>query len=111
MTDEEALKYAIENTIPMPNEEAGNDQAAIAEQLQGTSADAHGEVEEMPPVAAKKGAGSRKRKTADAADVAESSKAPATPASPEKKRRRSTKATEEKEEPKKSGRKKAAKSG
>ncbi|CAI4218632.1 unnamed protein product [Parascedosporium putredinis] len=92
MDDQEALKYADEFSIPIPvsDENAANEQDAIAEQLKGTSADAHGE-------------------TNDAADEPDATpRAPATPASPAQKRRRtSSKPTED--EPKKSGRKKAGK--
>ena len=103
MDDNEALRYADEAGIPMPvNEDAGaNDQDAIAEQLQGTSADAQGEVDDTPPTkaSAKKATSARKRKSEGAEEAA----APASPA--QKRRRQSTKPTEEKEEPKK-GRKK-----
>ncbi|PKS12823.1 hypothetical protein jhhlp_001035 [Lomentospora prolificans] len=113
MDDTEALKYADEFNIPIPSndDQAGNEQDAIAEQLKGTSADAHGEVDDGPPTAksAKKSGPGRKRKTADAPEEADATpRAPATPASPAQKRRRtSSKPTEE--EPKKSGRKKAGK--
>lgn len=106
MDDNDALQYADQAGIPMPISEeqaAANDQDAIAEQLQGTSADAQGEadVENTPPAKGKKASGGRKRKS-EADEIAPS----ATPASPAQKRRRaSTKPTEEKEEPKK-GRKK-----
>jgi hypothetical protein len=119
MSDEEALKYAEDFSIPMPEvkdsgnqgEALPNDQDAIAEQLQQVAEapvpDATGdEEEETPAKTPKKAAGGRKRKTATPA-AAEPETAKATPNSPDKKRRRtSTKATEEKEEPKKSGRKK-----
>lgn len=113
MDDQEALKYADEFNIPIPvsDENAANEQDAIAEQLKGTSADAHGEVDDAPPTAksAKKSGPGRKRKTNDAADEPDATpRAPATPASPAQKRRRtSSKPTED--EPKKSGRKKAGK--
>jgi hypothetical protein len=115
MTDEEALKYADDFHIPLPEQQdaaapaepQANDQDAIAEQLQQVAdasvADAGGDDEdEAPAKTPKKATGGRKRKTATPA----AAETPA-PASPDKKRRRtSTKATEEKEEPKKSGRKK-----
>ncbi|KAM0556709.1 hypothetical protein ACHAPJ_005768 [Fusarium lateritium] len=116
MTDEEALKYAEDYHVPMPelkdvtqNAPPANDQDAIAEQLQAV-ADApvadEPEEAETPAKTPKKAAGGRKRKTATPAAAVEEVK-PA-PASPDKKRRRtSTKAAAEpQEEPKKSGRKK-----
>lgn len=121
MSDEEALKYAEDFHIPMPElKEATaaadvpvNDQEAIAEQLQQVAAapsDADEAAETPAAKTPKKPASSRKRKTATpAAAEAETPKpAAAAPASPDKKRRRtSTKVAEvEKEEPKKSGRKK-----
>ncbi|KEY71138.1 hypothetical protein S7711_00960 [Stachybotrys chartarum IBT 7711] len=117
MSDDESLKYAEENGIPMPElkeavaaqiEPVADDHDAIAEQLQ--------QIAEVPPVPVafeeetpaktpKKATGGRKRKTATPAAEPETVKPVA--ATPEKKRRRtSTKAAEEKEEPKKSGRKK-----
>lgn len=103
MDDNEALRYADEAGIPMPvsDQEGANDQDAIAEQLQGTSADAQGEVDDTPPAKAggKKASAGRKRKSEGGEEAA----APASPA--QKRRRASTKPTEEKEEPKK-GRKK-----
>lgn len=113
MTDDEALKYAEEFSIPMPvgkdQEAAGNnDQDAIANQLQ------QNQVEDEPeepasaktPKSAKKD--TRKRKTATPAAEPDAAKIGAALASPDKKRRRTSKVTEEKEpEPKKSGRKKA----
>jgi hypothetical protein len=110
MTDEQALTYANDYGIPLPegDEIAHNEQDAIAQQLQGSGADAHGEEEEPPAKTPKKAAAGRKRKTIGTpAEEAEATKA--TPASPDKKRRRSTKAAEEKEEPKKAGRGKKAK--
>ncbi|TFB02320.1 hypothetical protein CCMA1212_005645 [Trichoderma ghanense] len=117
MNDEEALKYAEDFHIPMPEikdasaqaEVPVNDQDAIAEQLQQVAA-ATSEGDEIETPAAKtpkKPASSRKRKTATPAAEQEAPKV-AAPASPDKKRRRtSTKVAEpEKEEPKKSGRKK-----
>ncbi|KAM0259952.1 hypothetical protein ACHAQJ_003045 [Trichoderma viride] len=116
MSDEEALKYAEDFHIPMPElKEATahadvpvNDQDAIAEQLQQVAAaPSENEEEEAPAKTPKKPASTRKRKTATPAAEVETPKA-AAPASPDKKRRRtSTKVAEvEKEEPKKSGRKK-----
>ncbi|KAH7155599.1 hypothetical protein B0J13DRAFT_229701 [Dactylonectria estremocensis] len=113
MTDEDALKYAEEYHIPMPElkdvtqtEAPANDQDAIAEQLQQVAA---ADEEGTPAKTPKKAAGGRKRKVATPA--AEVDLKPAPPASPDKKRRRtSTKAAavaETPEEPKKSGRKKA----
>ncbi|PTB68191.1 hypothetical protein BBK36DRAFT_157285 [Trichoderma citrinoviride] len=117
MNDEEALKYAEDFHIPMPEikdaaaqvEAPVNDQDAIAEQLQQVAA-ATSEGDEIEAPAAKtpkKPASSRKRKTATPAAEQETPKV-AAPASPDKKRRRtSAKVAEpEKEEPKKSGRKK-----
>lgn len=99
MSDGEALKYADDFQIPMPEmkdvpaeaaEAPLNDHEAIAEQLQEAT-----EGESKTP----KSGSTRKRKTVTPA---------AEPASPDKKRRRtSAKAAEDtKEEPKKSGRKK-----
>ncbi|KAK5992655.1 hypothetical protein PT974_06070 [Cladobotryum mycophilum] len=121
MSDEEALKYAEDYNVPMPElREAAaqadvptNDQDAIAEQLQQVvSAPSDNEEEpeevETPAKTPKKPASGRKRKTATPAAEVETPK-PAAAASPDKKRRRtSTKAAVdvEKEEPKKSGRKK-----
>lgn len=114
MSDEEALKYAEDFHIPMPElKEAAaqadpvNDQDAIAEQLQQVAAAPSENEEEAPAKTPKKPASTRKRKTATPAAEVETPKV-AAPASPDKKRRRtSTKAAEpEKEEPKKSGRKK-----
>lgn len=112
MTDEEALKYAEDYHIPMPElkdvtqtETPANDNDAIAEQLQ-QAAPAVGEEDESTTKTPKKATGGRKRKVATPAADTEA-KAPA-PASPDKKRRRaSTKVAETPEEPKKSGRKKA----
>ncbi len=97
MTDEEALKYAEDFSIPMPDlkdaSKSDNVQAAIAEQLQDDSA-------KTP----KKSGGGRKRKSD--APVAEVETPKAGPASPDKKRRRtSTKATDDKDDSKKSARK------
>ncbi|OAQ96103.1 hypothetical protein LLEC1_08067 [Akanthomyces lecanii] len=96
MTDEEALKYAEDFSIPMPDlKEAKSDnvQAAIAEQLQDDSA-------KTP----KKSGGGRKRKSDAPTTEVETPKAG--PASPDKKRRRtSTKATDDKDDSKKSARK------
>ncbi len=91
MSDEDALRYADEFHIPMPtgkDADTGNDQEAIAEQLQQNTAD-----EETPaktPKSAKKD--SRKRKTATPGAEAEPVKGVA-PASPEKKRKRTSKVT------------------
>ncbi|EJP70891.1 hypothetical protein NHJ13051_002104 [Beauveria bassiana] len=97
MTDEEALKYAEEFSIPMPDlkdaSKTDNVQAAIAEQLQDDSS-------KTP----KKAAGGRKRKSD--APVTEVETPKAGPASPDKKRRRtSTKAADDKDDSKKSARK------
>ncbi|KPM37144.1 hypothetical protein AK830_g9419 [Neonectria ditissima] len=112
MTDEEALKYAEDYHIPMPElkdvtqtEAPANDQDAIAEQLQQVAA-APADDEETPAKTPKKATGGRKRKTATPA--AEVDAKPPPQSSPVQKRRRvSTKAAEPQEEPKKSGRKKA----
>ena len=131
MSDEDAQQYAEQHNIPMPTGkdvaaaaavEIGNDQDAIAQQLQGAVVEEPEEEEEeevapeSPPVAktpksTKKGAAG-KRKSAAASTPAE----PPTPAPSEsttKKRKRQSKAAEEKPEPepKKSGRTKKAKSG
>ncbi|KAI8684826.1 HMG box domain-containing protein [Fusarium keratoplasticum] len=119
MSDEEALKYAEDFHIPMPELKdaaqaaaPADDQDAIAEQLQHVAAAPvaeEPEEEETPAKTPKKATGGRKRKTATPAAAVEEVKTPA-PASPDKKRRRtSTKlaAAEVQEEPKKSGRKKA----
>ena len=118
MSDDEALKYADEYQVPMPEiKEAvahtevpvSNDQDAIAQQLQQVSAAMPGSgIEDDSTKTPKKTPASRKRKTATPATEADSRIiTPAPAASPDKKRRRtSTKAAEEKEEPKKSGRKK-----
>ncbi|CAK7274022.1 hypothetical protein SEPCBS119000_005956 [Sporothrix epigloea] len=89
MPDEDALRYADEYHIPMPTGkevEAGNDQDAIAEQLQQAPAD---DPASKTPKSAKKDG--RKRKTTPGAD-AEAVKGPA-PASPDKKRKRTSKVT------------------
>lgn len=90
MPDEDALRYADEYHIPMPTgkeADAGNDQDAIAEQLQqGTADDAAAKT----PKSAKKD--SRKRKTATPGAEAEPVKG-APPASPDKKRKRTSKVT------------------
>ncbi|ROW07696.1 hypothetical protein VMCG_03492 [Cytospora schulzeri] len=112
MSDEEAVRYCEEFSIPMPHvggvdSELANDQDAIAEQLQ-ESVPIPEPVEE-PTTKASKPKASRKRK-GDAEPV-QPVVAPAAPApSPDKKRKRtSTKPVEqpEKDEPKKTGRKKA----
>ncbi|TDZ20497.1 High mobility group protein 1 [Colletotrichum sidae] len=99
MSDEAALKYAEEHNIQLnPVDVVPDvDDAAIADQLAGGSADAVGEDEEdeeapAPVKTPKKPASTRKRKTATPAIEAEA-KTTGTPASPDKKRRRtSTKA-------------------
>lgn len=108
MSDEEALKYADDNSVPLPelkdaHAQAGgapDDQDAIAEQLQQV-ADAP-EIGDDGEAKTPKKVGARKRKSEPAQEAA-------TPASPDKKRRRaSAKGTAEvTEEPKKSARKKA----
>lgn len=112
MDDTEALKYADENHIPLPElkeaqaqPDAGpNDQDAIAEQLQQVAA-APAVEEELDSKTPKKG-GARKRKTGEPI-LAPDATPIATPASPDKKRRRTSgKVAEIQEEPKKSGRKK-----
>ena len=108
MSDDDALKYAEEFQVPMPeikeaaatNEAGGNDNDAIAQQLQA-------EDTKTPKKAAPKG--KRKSMATPAVDTDKAASAVATPAtaSPDKKRRRtSTKAPDATEEPKKSGRKK-----
>lgn len=107
MSDDEALKYADDYQIPMPDVKdaaaPSNDQDAIAEQLQQAAGD------DSTLKTPKKAAG-RKRKTATPAAETDPKPTPAT--SPDKKRRRtSTKATDDKEEPKKAaGRGKKTKS-
>lgn len=115
MSDEEALKYADDFGVPMPEikdatqtEAPANDQDAIAEQLQQVANIPVPEPEEeaeTPAKTPKKATGGRKRKTATPATEVDTKP---TAASPDKKRRRtSTKAAAEpQEEPKKSGRKK-----
>lgn len=107
MSDEEALKYADDNSVPLPELKdahaqanlAADDQDAIAEQLQQV-ADAPDVGDDSETKTPKKG-GARKRKSEPAQEIA-------TPASPDKKRRRaSAKSAEVTEEPKKSARKKA----
>lgn len=108
MSDEEALKYADDNSVPLPelkdaHAQAGgapDDQDAIAEQLQQV-ADAP-EIGDDGEAKTPKKAGARKRKSEPAQEAA-------TPASPDKKRRRASAkgAAEVTEEPKKSARKKA----
>ncbi|CAK7212038.1 hypothetical protein SBRCBS47491_001328 [Sporothrix bragantina] len=90
MPDEDALRYADEFHIPMPTgkeADAGNDQDAIAEQLQQGPAD---DAAAKTPKSAKKD--SRKRKTATPGAEAEPVKG-AAPASPDKKRKRTSKVT------------------
>jgi len=111
MSDEDAIAYADEFNIPMPtgkDADAGNDQDAIAEQLQQRTQE---DTPAKTPKSTKKEGASRKRKSeavlAPAPEPVKPSPAAAAP-SPEKKRKRASKVTEEKEpEPKKSGRKKA----
>ncbi|ERS95966.1 high mobility group protein [Sporothrix schenckii 1099-18] len=89
MSDEEALRYADEFHIPMPTSkeaDTGNDQDAIAEQLQQGPADDSAKT----PKSAKKD--NRKRKTATPGAEAEPVKG-AAPASPDKKRKRTSKVT------------------
>ncbi|KIH89565.1 hmg box protein [Sporothrix brasiliensis 5110] len=89
MSDEEALRYADEFHIPMPTSkeaDTGNDQDAIAEQLQQGAADDSAKT----PKSAKKD--NRKRKTATPGAEAEPVKG-AAPASPDKKRKRTSKVT------------------
>ncbi|CAM1504460.1 Fc.00g020510.m01.CDS01 [Cosmosporella sp. VM-42] len=113
MTDEEALKYAEEFHIPMPelkdvsqNEAPANDHDAIAEQLQQVAGVPIPEPEETPAKTPKKATGGRKRKTATPAVDADTKPTVSSPV--QKRRRTSTKAAAEPaEEPKKSGRKKA----
>lgn len=113
MTDEEAVRYCEEFSIPMPHvggvdSELANDQDAIAEQLQ-ESVPIPEPIEE--PTKTSKPKASRKRKSeVEPAQPAVAPAAPAAAPSPDKKRKRtSTKPVEqpEKDEPKKSGRKKA----
>lgn len=116
MDDDEALKYADDYHVAMPelkdaaaHEALANDQDAIAEQLhQNVAAPASEEEQETPAKTPKKATGGRKRKTATPAAAEIETPRSAAPASPDKKRRRtSTKVADlEKEEPKKSGRKK-----
>ena len=92
MLDEDALRYADEFHIPMPtgkDADVGNDQDAIAEQLQQGPADEE-ETPAKTPKSAKKD--SRKRKTATPGAEAEAVKG-AAPASPDKKRKRTSKVT------------------
>lgn len=116
MTDEEAIKYADDFNIEMPapgnvEDNAGNDQDAIAQQLAQQSAPVEESEEEVPTTKTPKSKGKdarKPRKTATpAAPEPEPPKAVQTPASPElKKRKRTSKAADLIEEPKKSGRKK-----
>ena len=117
MSDEEALKYAEDFHIPMPEikdvsqaEAPANDQDAIAEQLQQVNNVPIPEPEEAaetPAKTPKKATGGRKRKTATPA-AAELEAKPVT-SSPVQKRKRASRVAPEQptEEPKKSGRKKA----
>jgi hypothetical protein len=112
MSDADALKYAEEFSIEMPtgkevDEGAGNDQDAIAQQLQDSAAVEEASEEEPAPTAkTPKKKETRKRKTATPATEAEPAKPAATPVSPEAKKRKRTSKAAEIEEPKKSGRKK-----
>lgn len=110
MTDEEALRYADANGVPMPklkdeqpNEGAPDDQDAIAQQLQQVAQapiPGMGDDDSKTP---KKGPGRKRKGGEPAVEDAANSNA----ASPDKKRRRTSgKPTQEAEEPKKSGRKK-----
>lgn len=113
MTDEEAVRYCEEFSIPMPHvggvdTDIGNDQDAIAEQLQ-ESVPIPEPVEE-PVTKTPKAKASRKRKSeAEPAQPAVTQAAAAAPSPDKKRKRTSTKPVEqpEKDEPKKSGRKKA----
>jgi hypothetical protein len=121
MSDEDALKYAEEFSIAMPDakdaaaEAQNNEQDAIAQQLQQqvATAPAIGGDEDSTKTP-KKTPASRKRKTAtpSAADISTGTPvaAGAAPASPDKKRRRSTKAGDDSAEPKKAARGKKTKS-
>lgn len=116
MTDEEAIKYADEKNIEMPTagtveDHLGNDQEAIAQQLQINAPPQEESEEEVPATKTPKSKGKdtrKPRKTATPAAVEpEPPKVVQTPASPElKKRKRTSKAADLVEEPKKSGRKK-----
>ncbi|KAF7546144.1 hypothetical protein G7046_g9392 [Stylonectria norvegica] len=114
MSDEEALKYAEDYHIPMPelkeiaHPEPSNDHDAIAEQLQQVAAAPvlpEFDEDEFPAKTPKKATGGRKRKPATPAVEYDNKTLPISPA--QKRRRTSTKAAEPQEEPKKSGRKKA----
>jgi hypothetical protein len=113
MIDEEALRYADANGVPMPKLKdeqlaSHDDQDAIAQQLQQVAQAPIPTIPEDGDGKTPKKGGSRKRKTGDAA-VEDASKLAASPnvGSPDKKRRRASgKPTQEAEEPKKSGRKK-----
>ncbi|KAK0730409.1 hypothetical protein B0H67DRAFT_561615 [Lasiosphaeris hirsuta] len=116
MTDDDALKYAEEYSIEMPTtatveDPIGNDNDAIAQQLQESAVVEEASDDEPAPTAKtpKKGKDTRKRKTATpAATEIKPVEITQTPVSPEaKKRKRTSKAADLVEEPKKSGRKKA----
>lgn len=114
MNDAEALRYAEDFNIEQPSgkdveEGAGNDQDAIAQQLQESAVPEEASDEDPAPAAkTPKKQAARKRKTATPATEAEPPKVAATPVSPEaKKRKRVSKAAADLvEEPKKSARKK-----
>lgn len=116
MSDTEALKYAEQFNIGIPthaggDEAAGNEQDAIAQQLQqSAAADGGADDKAAEAKTPRKPTAGRKRKTATpaAAGDADTSKAAvATPSGTDKKRKRTSKAAAELvEEPKKSGRKK-----
>lgn len=116
MTDEEAIKYADDFNIEMPTpgvveDTAGNDQDAIAQQLQQSAVAPEESEEEVPATKTPKGKGKEARKPRKTATPAAAEPEPVkiaqTPVSPEaKKRKRTSKAADLVEEPKKSGRKK-----
>lgn len=127
MNDEDALKYAEEHHIPMPNQKDGaTDQDQIAQQLQQVEEPAApapvATPAKTPKSAAKPATGGRKRKStaitpsAAGEESAAKGSAASTAASPEKKRKRTSKAAaaaaeeeaKPEPEPKKSGRKKKA---
>lgn len=90
MSDDDALKYAEEFNIPMPelkDASAANDQDAIAQQLQQVAqAPIPGA---MADAASRKGA-ARKRKTDTPAGIPDEDTSKVAPASPDKKRRRTS---------------------
>lgn len=112
MTDEEAVRYCEEFSIPMPPvggvDVDANDSAAITQQLQ-QQAPTPVAVEE-PAGKTPKAKASRKRKSeVEPVQSAPASTAAAAPSPAQKRKRASAKPVEqpEKDEPKKSGRKKA----